>query len=534
MRKLILFVLLLTPATVVWEIAEVNANSIPGEVPGPAGQTRQAPSPQIAPQDGIEIQARGQVHEAFATPAEQRQMPTPIIRKQPPEPVNELPPDQKPEGDNIQWIPGYWMWDDDRSDFLWVSGTWRAIPPEKRWLPGYWMQANGGSRWVSGYWVDDTETHVTLYPEPPAPIEEATPVINEATQTYIPGIWVNRDNRYWWRPGFAINNQPGWTWTPASYRWTPGGYAFADGYWDYELNRRGLVFAPVYFDPRFSGRPNWSYQPRYVVNTDFMLGSLFVNTGWNHYFFGDYYDRSYAQRGYSPWANNRGANRQYDPLFSYYRWQNRGDQRWERELVSGYIARRDGSIARPGRTLSQLESTRSSQTLTKSNGVVSLDKWQGDQFKLNRLTAGEDRKIVEQYKNLRTERYKNENATVKRMSMYPRDRDAGNNKTERQTESERKQEMKTPPAERKESLPPAKLPPGKQSIPLADKKDPLKGGKETPEKDDTTRPGNRYELPKNTQTYRPNPGKGGPPERPKQPQPVQNSPRKGSDNPGKK
>lgn len=33
-----------------------------------------------------------------------------------------LPPDQKPEGDDVAWIPGYWAWDDERNDFLWVSG----------------------------------------------------------------------------------------------------------------------------------------------------------------------------------------------------------------------------------------------------------------------------------------------------------------------------------------------------------------------------------------------------------------------------
>src|SRR5262245_7830562 len=76
-------------------------------------------------QEGVEIQARGEIHEAFAQPSIARQRPSPIVRKQPPEPVNELPPDQKPEGDNVQWIPGYWAWDEDRSDFLWVSGTWR-------------------------------------------------------------------------------------------------------------------------------------------------------------------------------------------------------------------------------------------------------------------------------------------------------------------------------------------------------------------------------------------------------------------------
>ncbi len=37
-------------------------------------------------------------------------------------------PDQKPEGTNVQWIPGYWSWDDERKDYLWVSGFKRDVP----------------------------------------------------------------------------------------------------------------------------------------------------------------------------------------------------------------------------------------------------------------------------------------------------------------------------------------------------------------------------------------------------------------------
>ncbi len=56
--------------------------------------------------------AKGPVHEAFATTAE-APAETPTVKKQPPEPIEELPPDQKPEGDNVQWIPGYWSWDEE-------------------------------------------------------------------------------------------------------------------------------------------------------------------------------------------------------------------------------------------------------------------------------------------------------------------------------------------------------------------------------------------------------------------------------------
>ena len=69
-------------------------------------------------------------------------------------PIEEVPPDMKPEGENSVWIPGYWSWDDERQDFIWVSGVWRVPPPGYQWMPGYWQDVPGqGFQWVSGYWM---------------------------------------------------------------------------------------------------------------------------------------------------------------------------------------------------------------------------------------------------------------------------------------------------------------------------------------------------------------------------------------------
>ena len=107
-----------------------------------------------AAQDGVEVLARGPVHEAFAEAVTDRPQATPIVPKQPPKPVDELPAEQKPEGENVQWVPGYWNWDDERSDYLWVSGFWRVPPPNRQWLPGSWRQTDGGWQWVSGSGAD--------------------------------------------------------------------------------------------------------------------------------------------------------------------------------------------------------------------------------------------------------------------------------------------------------------------------------------------------------------------------------------------
>src|SRR5262245_17135525 len=64
-------------------------------------------------QEGIEVQTRGPVHEAFAEPVNFKPEATRTVPRCPPDPVEEVPPDQKPAGENVQWITGYWAWDDD-------------------------------------------------------------------------------------------------------------------------------------------------------------------------------------------------------------------------------------------------------------------------------------------------------------------------------------------------------------------------------------------------------------------------------------
>src|SRR5450432_600932 len=101
-----------------------------GAIPG-RGQDAAPPPPTP---EGIEVQARGPVHEAFAGPTSEA-VATPAVPKQPPAAIEELPPAEKPDG-NVIWISGYWAYDDDRKDFLWVSGTWRSPPPGKQWVAG--------------------------------------------------------------------------------------------------------------------------------------------------------------------------------------------------------------------------------------------------------------------------------------------------------------------------------------------------------------------------------------------------------------
>ena len=218
----------------------------------------------VAAADDVEVLARPGAR-GVRRAERARAGPTPVIPKEPPKPIEELPPDQKPEGDNVQWMPGYWAWDDDKKDFLWVSGFWRNVPPDRTWVPGSWRKAQDGWQWTGGFWAaakDGGKADIEYLPQPPAPLDAGgatTPAPSE-THVYIPGTWVYRE-RYVWRPGFWFEYRPGWVWVAAHYRWTPAGYIFIDGYWDYPLAERGVLFAPAYIPPVVYTAPAFVYTP---------------------------------------------------------------------------------------------------------------------------------------------------------------------------------------------------------------------------------------------------------------------------------
>src|SRR5579884_2806857 len=116
-----------------------------------------------------------------------------------------------------------------------------------------------------------------------------------------------------------MNPQPNWVYHPASYHWTPAGYVFTEGYWDYPLQNRGLLFAPVAFTGNAWNQPGYLYTPSYVVSPSTLLSALFARPLVGHYFFGNYYAPGYHQAGYVPWFDYRVAPNVPNPLVGYYR-----------------------------------------------------------------------------------------------------------------------------------------------------------------------------------------------------------------------
>ncbi|MFM9115596.1 MAG: hypothetical protein ACKOU6_05485, partial [Planctomycetota bacterium] len=142
--------------------------------------------------------------------------------------------------------------DEEDERFLWVSGLWRMEPPDLQWVPGYWAEVDGGFQWVSGFWQREEKDEVEYLPPPPDSLENGPPG-QPATieQTWVPGSWVWLNARYAWRPGYYVTCRPGWIWVPSRYVWTPLGYVFIDGFWDYSVRRRGVLYAPVRINPGF-------------------------------------------------------------------------------------------------------------------------------------------------------------------------------------------------------------------------------------------------------------------------------------------
>jgi hypothetical protein len=366
-------------------------------------------SPRIA--DQAEPLTRGPVHEAFAqavTPAAETGL---VVPQEPPPLIDEIPPAQRPAGDDIAWIPGYWGWDDDRKDFIWISGIWRAVPPAREWVPGYWSKVTDGYQWISGYWADMRVQEVEYLPAPPETVD-AGPSSDSPTgnEIWIPGCWMWQQNKYAWRAGYWAQGNPNWLWTNSHYVYTTRGYIYVNGYWDFLPPQRGVLFTPVYF--RGPVPRNYVYSPRVVVNTVALIDHLFLRPNYRHYYFGDYYAANYRGRGILPYFSFHNSRYGYDSIYSYYRWQNRNDRDWDRHVHSRYEDLRDRNEGRPPRDYAAWKELHgrdrdNDRNPLLVNSIQDLGKAQGHDWKLRdmddkaRQTAGRQLHDLDKYRQSR-------------------------------------------------------------------------------------------------------------------------------------
>lgn len=329
-----------------------------------------------------EALTRGQVHEAFAAPTQLNPKPGQVVKKAPPPLVKELPPDQKPEGDNVKWIPGYWAFDEERKEHIWISGFWRQMPPGREWVSGYWAKTESGEhQWIAGYWAKLADPETRYLPQPPASLEVG-PSVPAPSDDYLwtPGTWIYLADRYLWRPGCWTAYQPGWVWTPPCYSYTPCGYVYVDGFWDYAIANRGLLFAPCSFGSAFwgwgggwglgwgAGYGGWGlsiglglgagcgwggwnscfFRPSICLNAGYLQNCLWTRP-WGGYAFGDYYGAGWGWRGYRPnWNCGRGN---WCPIYNNNAcWARGRNPSYTHDLRRDYAARVGNPSLRPPTT----------------------------------------------------------------------------------------------------------------------------------------------------------------------------------------
>ena len=114
-----------------------------GQAPPSAPQPDTAvPPPAGAASDKVVELTRGPINQGFAEMTNMTPQPSPPVVKQPPAPIDEAPPDARPDNPDSTWVPGYWSWDAEGNNYIWVSGSWRVPPPGHRWIPGYWSESS--------------------------------------------------------------------------------------------------------------------------------------------------------------------------------------------------------------------------------------------------------------------------------------------------------------------------------------------------------------------------------------------------------
>ena len=346
--------------------------------------------PAVPSADAVgEVQGRGPIHEGFAQPGSGVGKAGPVVPKRPPAPIPETPPEQRPAGDNVAWIPGYWGWDEERRDFLWVSGFWRVAPAGRTWVAGYWSKTDDGWRWVSGLWnpaAQADQTEVPYLPVPPESLDRGPSVPPpEVGYSYVPGTWLYDETRWLWRPGYYLAPRVGLLYTPSRYLWTPRGHRFVPGFWDRPFDSRGVLFAPVYFGSDFAPEDGWSYRPSFAVDIGVALGSLWVGPGAGCYAFGDYYSPRYARAGYQSWLEYGPSSR--DPLYGYYRHANQDNPDWRSNLVDTHNGRVRGTISAPPTTLAAQGRTRDASL----RSVTPLSSYRNNSLRMASVTASERR-----------------------------------------------------------------------------------------------------------------------------------------------
>lgn len=256
------------------------------------------PKPPEVKDDRVSVLDKGPIHEGFAQPSASVRGKGLTAPKAPPVPVEELLPEAKPEGEGIKWLPGYWQWDSERADFIWVCGLYRNAPPDRTWESGHWKEVNSRWTYFPGFWrPTNAKTMTANLPEPPASTEDAPTGPNANPKAmWVPGVWEHKNGKYQWQAGYWPPAHENLIWVQGQYVATEHGYVFVSAHWDYPIEERGVLFTPVYFSATQRAKIGWSYRPQLALafgshskwGDGGAFDALYIGPNFNHYYYGDY------------------------------------------------------------------------------------------------------------------------------------------------------------------------------------------------------------------------------------------------------
>ena len=172
-----------------------------------------------------------------------------VVKTAPPEPRQEIMRIETRPAENAVWVPGYWLWNTDKSDYDWVSGTWRRAIPGMTWNSGHWVKLADGYEWSPGFWTNGSGTTTTTQM---VVVREAPPALKEETRSaspgpgvvWIPGNWAYEDKTFVWTPGrWERPAAESMIWTSSRWVHTSTGYEYVPGHWDYPAESRTFTIS---------------------------------------------------------------------------------------------------------------------------------------------------------------------------------------------------------------------------------------------------------------------------------------------------
>src|SRR5205085_9288689 len=113
-----------------------------------------------------------------------------------------------------------------------------------------------------------------------------------------------------------------------------------------------------------------------------------------------------ARRGCETWIDHRVQRTSYDPLFADYRWEHRGEPRWDANVRAVYVERRDNVKSRPPRTLA-------AQKTSTISVVAAPAQVKNTPFKMTQVTkaqVADIQKVAAEWHNVSKQRGKSEAA----------------------------------------------------------------------------------------------------------------------------